>query len=156
MSSHYYSNITSLIECRTYAQYRKVIRGEVNYEFSTAEQLPSTAISYTSLTDGNRCNSDNFINRNYSDCEKVIGPKGEMGYCPDCKFYRSNNVQNFFSDEEFYKRKISEDCKYLEETVRAVRNMETHKEDILQAFLKLKSSSYDYEQFLLEKTKRGE
>lgn len=156
MASHYYSNITSLIECRTYAQYRKVIRGEVNYEFSTAEQLPSTAISYTSLTDGNRCYSDNFINRNYSDCEKVIGPKGEMGYCPDCKFYRSNNVQNFFSDEEFYKRKISEDCKYLEETVRAVRNMETHKEDILQAFLKLKSSSYDYEQFLLEKTKRGE
>jgi hypothetical protein len=156
MASHYYSNITSLIECRTYSQYRKVLRGEVMYELSNTEKLPSSAVSYISLADGNRCYSDNYINRDYSDCEKVIGPKGEMGYCPDCKHYRKVSDENFFSNDVTYKRKISEDCKYLEDMVHAVRNMDAQKEDIMKAFLRLKSSSFDYEQFLKEKALRGD
>ena len=34
MSSHYYSNITQLIECRTYRQYKKQIKGQQNYVLS--------------------------------------------------------------------------------------------------------------------------
>lgn len=39
MSSHYYSNITQLIECRTYRQYKKQIKGQQNYVLSKKTHL---------------------------------------------------------------------------------------------------------------------
>lgn len=35
MSAHYYSNITNLIECQTYRQYRLITKGEVTYQINT-------------------------------------------------------------------------------------------------------------------------
>ena len=155
MASHYYSNITSLIECRTYAQYRKVLQGEVMYTLSGAECLPAEALSYIGLCDGNRCYSEKYINRDYSDCRKVIGPKGEIAYCPSCKYYRKSRTEDYFKDDEVYKRNILDDCKHLEKVVNLARRMNGNSEDIMQAFLRIKSDAYDYEQFLKEKAERG-
>lgn len=155
MASHYYSNITSLIECRTYAQYRKVLQGEVIYTLSGAECLPAEALSYIGLCDGNRCYSEKYINRDYSDCRKVIGPKGEIAYCPSCKYYRKSCTEDYFKDDEVYKRNILDDCKHLEKVVNLARRMNGNSEDIMQAFLRIKSDAYDYEQFLKEKAERG-
>lgn len=149
-AAHYYANITSLIRCRTYNQYRKVLRGEVVYEISKAEKYPAER-RFITLRDGNKCYSDLYRQGDFSDCKKTIGPKGEMGYCPYCKFYREASEENYLSDETVYKRRIEDDCKYLEKVTGSVRKMNGDKEDLLKAFQKLKSSSYDYEEFLKEK-----
>lgn len=152
MASHYYSNITKFIECRTYRQYKKVIRGEVKYELSKNEPLPPTARSYVTLPDGNLCYSTNYMNSIFTDCDKMISKDGEIGKCsPACRYYRKASAENFLSDDSGYKNKLKMDCEHLEKVVKAVRSMYGNQEDLIQAFLRIKSSSYEYEQYLKEK-----
>lgn len=152
MASHYYSNITKFIECRTYRQYKKALRGEVKYTLSNKECIPPTARSYVTLPDGNRCYSINYMNSDFTDCKKVIGENGEIGKCsPDCRYYRKALAEDYLSDDSGYKNKLKIDCEHLEKVVRAVRSMNGDKEDLMQAFLRIKSSSYEYGQYLKEK-----
>lgn len=151
MSAHYYSNITSLIECRTYKQYRKVLKGNVTYEISRKSQLPLNIKDFVALDDGGRCYSPSFQNNDFSDCKKVSGPKGEIGYCPHCVFYRKGSKKDFFKGDDIYKRRIEDDCKHLEQIVKQVRLEKGNSEDILQAMLRLQNSSYTYQQYCEEK-----
>ncbi len=151
MSAHYYSNITSLIECRTYKQYRKVLKGNVTYEISRKGQLPLNIKDFSTLDDNGRCYSSAFQNNDFSDCKKVSGPEGEIGYCPHCMYYRRGSKKDFFKGDDIYKRRIEEDCKHLEQVVKQVRLEKGNSEDILQAMLRLQNSSYSYQQYCEEK-----
>lgn len=151
MSAHYYSNITSLIECRTYKQYRKVLKGNVTYEISRKDQLPLNIKDFVTLDDSGKCYSPSFQNNDFSDCKKVSGPKGEIGYCPRCAFYRKGSKKDFFKGDDIYKRRIEDDCKHLEQIVKQVRLEKGNSEDILQAILRLQNSSYTYQQYCEEK-----
>lgn len=151
MSAHYYSNITSLIECRTYKLYRKVLKGNVTYEISKKGPLPLNIKNFDTLDDGGRCYSPLFLNNNFSDCKKVSGPEGEIGYCPRCTFYRKGSTKDFFKGDDIYKRRIQDECKHLEQVVRQVRLEKGNNEDILQAMLRLQNSSFTYQQYYEEK-----
>ena len=151
MSAHYYSNITSLIECRTYKQYRKVLNGSVTYELSRNNRPPLNIRDFVFLDDGGKCYSQAFQKADYSDCRKVAGPDGEIGYCPKCTYYRTGSMKNFFKSDDIYKRKIEDDCRHLEQIIRHVRIQNGNSEDILQAMLRLQSSSYTYQQYCDEK-----
>lgn len=151
MSAHYYGNITSLIECRTYKQYRKVLKGNVTYEISRREQLPLNIKDFVALDDSGRCYSPSFIKNDYSDCKKISGPEGEIGYCPHCMFYRKGHKKDFFKGDDIYKHRIEDDCKHLEQVVKMVRLEKGNSEDIIQALLRLQNSSYDYQQYCEEK-----
>ena len=152
MAAHYYSNITTFIECRTYRQYRKVLNGSVTYQISKKENLPPTARSYIILQDGSKCYSQNTINFDYTDCKKVIGDNGVIGYCPNCYWNRKESSESFFSDNSSYHRKIAEDCAYLSKVIHMERTLKGENEDIMQAMLRLKSSAYEYEKFLTQKS----
>lgn len=151
MTSHYYSNITSLIECRTYRQYRKVLRGSISYEISQKNQLPLNIKEFVFLEDGGRCYSSRFIHQDFDDCKSIAGPNGEIGYCPDCPFYRRKQSQQFFKNDDRYKRKVMYDCKHLEMIVKQVRLDKGNEEDILQAMMRLQHSTFTYQQYLEEK-----
>lgn len=151
MSAHYYSNITSLIECRTYKQYRKFLKGNVTYEISRNMPQHLNIRDFTDLEDGGRCYSSAFSHNDYSDCKKISGPEGEIGYCPDCMYYRKERGSGFFKNDDVYKRKIEDDCKRLEQVVRQVRIEKGNPETILQAMLRLQNSSYTYQQYYMEK-----
>ena len=151
MSAHYYSNITSLIECRTYKQYRKVLKGNVTYELSHRGKLPLNVKDFIFLDDGGRCYSPAFMDDDYSDCQKVCGPNGEIGYCPVCTYYRIGTKKDFFKGDDIYRQRIEDDCKHLEQIVKKVRLLKGNSEDILQAMLRLQNSSYTYQQYCEEK-----
>lgn len=151
MSAHYYSNITSLIECRTYKQYRKVLNGSVNYEISHKDSSVFNVASCVPLENGARCYSKAFENNDFSDCQKVSGPNGEIGYCPNCTYYRKKEDNHFFENDDFYKRKIEEDCKHLTTMINQVRADKGNSEDILQAMMKLQNSAFTYQQYQNEK-----
>jgi hypothetical protein len=151
MAAHYYSNITSLIECRTYKQYRKVLKGSVTYEISRKGKLPLGIKDFVILEDKGRCYSPKFLSNDYSDCKCVSGPEGEIGYCPGCTYYRKNAKTGFFNNDDIYKNRINDDCKHLADIVRQVSSEKGNYEDILQAMLRLQSSSYNYQQYYEEK-----
>lgn len=148
-ASHYYSNITKLIDCKTYAQYRKVIQGSVQYAVSKPLNRSLITEKYTSLENGERCYSPSFMNNDFSDCVKAVGEYGEIGCCAVCTFHRNNT--DYFHENSKYKENIERDCKYLERIIREVRIQKGNKEDILEACLKLHNSSYTYQKYLEEK-----
>lgn len=149
MSAHYYSNITNLIECRTYRQYRLVTKGNVTYQVSSFNNFP-VKTEHTTLSDGSWCYSENYLNGSIEDCLCAVGKNGEIGYCPDCKYNRKKG-KSYYSNDLIYKRRIEDDCQALEEAVRIVRLGKGDTEDIGEAILKLKSSSYAYQEYYNEK-----
>lgn len=151
MSAHYYSNITTLIECKTYKQYRKVLKGNVTYNISPKVTLPLDVKDFVLLDDKGKCYSSNFLSGDYSDCKRVSGPDGEIGYCPNCIYYRRDRNSDFFKGDNIYKRRIEDDCKYLAEITKQVRTQKGSQEDILQVMLKLQNSSFAYQQYCEEK-----
>jgi len=146
MAAHYYSNITNLIECRTYRQYRKVLGGTVSYQLA---HVTSNAIleKGTKLSDGNICFSKEYANGSISDCLKSAGPNGELAYCPKCRYYRLAN-ESFFSADDKFKEKIKENCELLTESINLVRKGKGYEESIGEAWNKLKASALTYSEYL--------
>lgn len=150
MAAHYYSNITNLIECRTYRQYRLATKGETAYQVSFSKKLPTRNQEFLTLSDGCLCYSAKFAEDDFDDCMSAVGPTGELGYCPTCRFYRKKG-NKYFSVENMYKRRIKDDCNYLESAIKLARAGKGATESIGEAMLRLQNSSYTYQQYRLEK-----
>lgn len=149
MSSHYYSNITQLIECRTYRQYKKLINGKQTYTLSKPmTKLP--AKKSILLGNGGRCFSEALANGDFTNCYKVIGPAGEVGFCKNCEFYRDES-KPFTDNKDTYINKIENECRMLDEIVKKVRSGKGEPEEIISVILRLRDSDYSYQQYLLEK-----
>lgn len=153
MASHYYSNVTKLIECKTYREYRRIASDSSKFELTKTSSLPQVG-NYKELMDGGRCYSPKYNDEQIDDCLKASGENGEIGYCPNCIFYR-NNTLSYFSSDDIYKKHIKDDCNALKEAINLIREEKGDVEDIGEALLKLKSSSKSYEAYLLEKHRRG-
>jgi len=150
MSAHYYSNITRLIECKTYRQYKKMIEGSTTYEISRNTQLKYSMNECIEIDDG-KCYSKAFIDGKMDDCMNAMGKDGEIGYCRTCCYYRPGSQKLFFDDDDSYKRRIEDDCNFLNEIVRQIRHGMGNEEDILQALMRLRASSLSYQQYCMEK-----
>lgn len=149
MAAHYYSNLTRLIECKTYRQYRKLISGDTKYQISVASMLPETGNGYI-LSDGGKCYSKAYQDGDISDCCNTVGENGEIGYCPACTYYRRPGI-SYFAYDDIYKSHINEDCTALANAIELVRQGKGDIEDIGEAFLKIHSSSVSYGTYLMEK-----
>lgn len=55
---------------------------------------------------GGYCYSARTRNEDYSECYKVTGPAGEMGYCPNCDYYRGSD-KGFYDSKESVSRNQS-------------------------------------------------
>lgn len=148
MSFHYAANISRLIECRTYRQYRLVTGGEVAYRTSVAVSgvLPGTTC--VKLSDG-RCYSPLFALNRQDDCLAAIGPTGEIGYCPSCRYHRRDG-EHYFGNRSRYTRGIEDTCRQLAEAVRLVRLQKGSTESIGEAMLRMKDAACSYATYLEE------
>ncbi len=154
MASHYYTNLTQLIECKTYRQYRRMISGDCKFSISTVSYVPS-AQSATSLRNGGKCYSKAYKNGEITDCLCSVGDNGEIGYCPKCIHYRCEG-SSLFGSEDIFKRNLKDDCKLLVEAVELIRQSKGNVEDIGEVMLRLHSSSKSYQAYLLEKMQKGD
>lgn len=149
-AASYYTNITKFLECKISSQYRKVIGGQVEYAISHYVPKEVATVGVL-LENGSRCFSEAYQNGLISDCVNVIGPNGEIGYCPNCKYY--SNVHNTKPDKaEFYKRNIKDDCNALRDAIEVVRAGKGEECTIGEAMLRLQSSTLSYEAYLKEKS----
>lgn len=149
ITSHYYSNISSLIECKTYRQYRMQIKGRQSYALSRP-QPKLHAEKFMFLEDGGRCYSAKAMADDYSDCYNAAGPAGEIGACQNCFYYRSGQ-RALWDDKSRYENQLAAECKALGEIVKRVRSGKGDREDILTVLLNLRDTEFGYQQYLLEK-----
>lgn len=149
-SSHYFSNLSQFIECRSYQIYRKLTSSQTNYAVSKAQRRYTIGKSYITLDNKGRCYSPCYAEGDFSDCLKVISSHAELGACTSCPFYRKAG-KDYFSMDKSYKRAVDGEALTVAEAIKRVREGKGHLEDIGEALLKLKTVSHSYQEYLKAK-----
>lgn len=151
MSSHYYANISNLIECKTYMKYRSLLSNKSDYQMGTSYYPTTIQDEHIEIEDGAKCYSPQFISGSISDCTNVVGENGEIGYCPRCQYYRKSNQSFFLEDDNIYTSKIEKDCTLLKHALNNYRKGIGYEEEIQAALLKLENSANNYQKYYLSK-----
>lgn len=149
-SSHYFSNLSQFIECRSYQVYRKLTSSQTNYGISKTQYKYIANKNYVSLDNKGRCYSPRFAEGDYSDCLKVISSHAELGACTSCPFYRKAG-KDYFSMDKTFKKSIDEEALIVDEAIKRVRAGKGNMEDIGEALLNLKTITHSYQEYLTEK-----
>lgn len=148
ISSHYFANISTLLECKTYQAYKNALQTtEKNIVLKTNFSPELYRKNYIELEDGARCYSEHFRNDSMEDCHKSIGENGELGECYNCDFYRAGRYRIFVDDKEIFQKRLAHDCDFLAEQINRFRQGKGYEEDVKQALLKLQSSTKSYEKY---------
>lgn len=149
ISSHYYANMTSLIECATYELYRKNRKGTAArvvgkrfYSLEPTENMVRMKHGW--------CGSLKRKNFQIDDCILSVNSLGEIGDCESCRYFRRDlqGTQVDFFDTDHSKNKVKADSWFLMQMFEAVRKGIGYPEDIQQAILRLQSSSNHYKECL--------
>ncbi len=156
ISSHYYSNISNLVECVTLERYRSskdsgvVLDGALKYSLAIPETKSRVANGW--------CGSQEVAAGNICDCLKVSGVQGHIGDCSRCGYYYPDNqgIRLEFLDEENGKRQVDDDCEHLIRMIELTRKGLGQQEDIGAALLRLQRSSDHYGKCLWENHSRKE
>lgn len=152
ISSHYFSNISQLIECKTYEMYKKLKSGkELVLGNNYYPLVPKTFDTFIPLEDGTRCYSKEFQKGNITDCQNTIGPNNAIGYCPNCKYYWKNGFSYYLQDARKFNSQIKADTAYLLHMLKKYRSGLGFEEDITEALLKLQTSLHRYQEFCFSK-----
>ena len=151
ISSHYYSNISNLVECVTLERYRKAKSGSSSVT-GTAKFPLTISPDWYRLPEG-WCSALSVKEGDISECLKVTTNQGEIGNCVFCEHYHSDNpgIRIAFFDEHSGKHKVDEDSQYLIKMIELVRKEIGYTEDIGTALLRLQHSSDHYSKCLLGK-----
>lgn len=149
-SSHYFSNLSQFIECRSYQVYRKLTSSQTSYEISKSQPRYTVGKAFVQLENKGRCYSPRFASGDYSDCLKVISNHAELGACTSCPFYRKAGKE-YFSMDKTYKKSVDQEALIVDEAVKRVRQGKGNLEDIGEALLKLSSVSHSYQEYLAAK-----
>jgi hypothetical protein len=154
VSSHYYSNISNLVECLTLERYRKSKgqTGELTGEHKYPIAKPETALRVS----GGYCGATSVIGGDISECLKVLGNQGHIGECGSCMHYRpdAHGIQFDFFDEKAGKQQVDADSRYLIQMIELTRKGIGATEDIGSALLRLQRSSDHYGKCLWKKYER--
>lgn len=154
MSAHYFSNMSTYIECRTYAQYINSLEdNDDNYVFGENYFPLMENERYIDLDDGGRCYSKLMIAGDTSDCLKVMSDNGEIGYCLSCYFYKNSGFEFYFNLDKTFKTKIDKNMAFLREIISLQRKGKAKSEDIKRIFLNFKADKSSFEKYLLQKFK---
>ena len=155
ISSHYFSNISNLVECVTLEQYRKTMGGKTNI-VGTPKFPLSISNEWYRLPEG-WCGSPSVKDGDISECLKITGTQGEIGNCSYCIHYHPDQpgIRLEFLDEKTGKQKVDADSRYLIQMIELVRKGIGYTEDISAALLCLQRSSNHYSSCLWEKYSEG-
>ncbi len=144
ISSHYYSNISSFIECATFEAHRKsrAWRADLIERKMPARKdiTPSIAV------EGGFCDSIVYGRGEIYDCIKIIGADGELGNCRYCPHFidGKSGVRLVYANPHEQKERVDSDSEYLLQTIEAVRRGIGLPEDIRSALLRLQQSGVWY------------
>lgn len=145
ISSHYYSNFSTLVECRVYEEYRKskktkefLVEGRNSYIMKP----PAPEIKVT----GGWCSSAEYAKKSIRDCVNSVSATGAIGECASCRFFRPEiqGIRFDFFDKDKGKKQVDEDGWFLRQIIEAYRKGIGCESDIQTAILKLQESCHHY------------
>lgn len=149
-SSHYFSNLSQFIECRSYQVYRKLTSSQTTYEISKTQRKYTIGKAYVELNNKGRCYSPRYAQSDFSDCLRVISSHAELGACTSCPFYRKAG-KDYFSMDKSFKKSVDQEAMLVDQAVKRVRQGKGHVEEIGEALLKLSTVSHSYQEYLAAK-----
>lgn len=149
-SSHYFSNLSQFIECRSYQIYRKLTSSQTTYEISKTQRKYTVGKAYVQLDNKGRCYSPRYAQGDFSDCLKVISSHAELGACTSCPFYRKVG-KDYFTMDKTFKKSIDQEALLVDQAIKRVRQGKGHVEEIGEALLKLSAFSHSYQEYLTAK-----
>ena len=155
ISSHYYANISSMVECATLEQLRKSKGGTV--DLSGKRRYPLNKPAQTHRVQGGVCDSMAVKNGVVSECLKVLGSNGHIGECACCPHYWPDElgVRMHFYNKESGKERVNADTDFLLQMVEIVRRGLGYEEDIGSAIIRLQRSCDHYYKCILENIEHG-
>lgn len=156
VSSNYYANMASLVECATYEMHRRNSKGSM----AAVQGNPAYSLDpVKALTriEGGWCGSAARKEMKVDDCILSVSPLGEIGDCRSCRFFRPDvqGIHLDFYDPVRGKDKVNADSWFLMKMVEAVRQGIGLKEDIKTALIRLQHSCSHYRQCLLKNMEDG-
>lgn len=156
ISSHYFSNISNLVECVTLERYRKTRGGKTNIVGTS--KFPLSVSNEWYRLPGGWCGSPSVKDGDISECLKITGTQGEIGNCSYCIHYHPDHpgIRLEFLDEKAGKQKVDADSQYLIQMIELVRKGIGYTEDISASLLRLQRSSNHYSKCLWEKYSEGD
>jgi hypothetical protein len=137
VSSHYYSNISTLVERVTFSRFGKSEAGGA--EFAGAASYPLTRPAEMVRLANGWCDSEPLKSGEVTDCMKVVDGRGRIGECSICGHYWPD-VQGMrlrFFDEDAGKQRVDLDSAFLLRMIEAVRKGTGYDEDVTAAVLRL-------------------
>ena len=155
VSSHYYSNISNLVECATNEHFRKSKGGAAG--IFGKQRYPLAKPVKTHRVQGGRCDAMAVKNGDVSECLKVVSNNGYIGECLYCPHFwpDAHGVHMRFYDKDLGKQRVDSDTEYLLSMVELVRRGLGHTEDIGSAILRLQRSCDHYHKCILESIENG-
>lgn len=151
MSSHYFSNIVSMIECQVYLLYRKATKGQQAFCVDSGLPVPIENEEYVFLDDGSKCYSKHFKKGEITDCKNAIGSLGELSNCNRCRFHQSLNAALFFENNDEILNQLEVEYKSVILTTNAYRNGAGKLEDITSCIMRFQESIFTYKEYLIQK-----
>ena len=151
ISSHYYANISNLVECVTLEKWRKAKAHNTNIE--GIARYPVLLPKDMHRVAGGYCDALSIKEGKIDECLKSVGDDGQIGDCVFCGHYWPDDqgVRLAFYDEKTGRQQVDSDSRYLMKMIELVRKGIGHTEDIGTALLRLQRSSNHYGKCLFEK-----
>ena len=151
ISSHYYTNVSNLVECATYERWRKTKGADA--DFAGNARYAVSAPRGLHRVEGGLCDSPSVKDGNIDDCLKSYPGKGHIGECAFCEHYWPDDqgIRLAFHDAKAGKEQVDADSRHLLRMIELVRRGIGHTEDIGAALLRLQRSSNHYGKCLWEK-----
>jgi hypothetical protein len=155
MSSHYYANISSLVECATLEHLRRS-KG-MAAELAGRQRYPLAKPVTTHRVQGGRCDVIAVKDGDVYECLKVVSNNGHIGDCAYCAHFWPDEpgVRLRFYDKEHGKQRVDADTGYLLQMVEIVRRGLGCDEDVGSALLRLQRSCDHYHKCILERAEHG-
>lgn len=148
ISSHYYSNMSTLVECATYELYRKTKnkRGVLLHGSNRRELNKKLLHENCVEVENGWCSSDAWKVQDISDCIQVVNSEGHIADCVSCKYYIPQNpgLHLDFYDVNEGKKALDADIWFLIQMIKNVRRGIGIQDDISTSILKLQKSAYHY------------
>jgi len=155
ISSHYYANISSLVECATLEHFRKSKGGAA--ELVGSQQYPLAKPIQSHSVQGGLCDAMGVEAGDVSECVKVANSNGHIGECACCPHFwpDKNGLRLRFYDKDIGKQRVDADTGFLLNMVDVVRRGLGYMEDVGSAILRLQRSCDHYSKCILEDIEHG-
>lgn len=156
MSSHYFSNFSTFVECKAYSEFRRLRSGSAP-KFALSRLKSELTISEDPylFEDKSKCYSEKFKNGIYEDCMNNMSSRSKsLLTCDDCPFYSPAKI-SIEKQKKYKEMNIRIEIESLSNIVKQVNKSDGNADDINSKLMDIAVKSQNYKKFILREKLNG-